>query len=59
MTMNYYAEIDAHLSLDMEAETKDDAICYIQELLNEISDWSGIDIKYRINFVNEECDDEE
>ncbi|WP_336369028.1 hypothetical protein [Avibacterium paragallinarum] len=57
--MNYYAEIDVTLTLGIEAETKDDAICYIQERLAEMSENYDIKMRYRINFVNEECDDEE
>ncbi|WP_410685670.1 hypothetical protein [Avibacterium paragallinarum] len=57
--MNYYAEIDAQLILNIEAETKDDAICYIQERLAEMSENYDIKMRYRINFVNEEGDDEE
>ncbi|RZN71723.1 hypothetical protein [Avibacterium paragallinarum] len=59
MTMNYHAEIDVKLTLGIEAETKDDAICYIDQLLEEIHEGYAIGLKYRINFVNEECDDEE
>ncbi|WP_165381786.1 hypothetical protein [Avibacterium paragallinarum] len=57
--MNYYAEIDAQLILNIEAETKDDAICYIQERLAEMSENYDIRMRYRINFVNEEGEDEE
>ncbi|MFQ1046612.1 hypothetical protein [Avibacterium paragallinarum] len=57
--MNYYAEIDAQLILNIEAETKDEAICYIQERLAEMSENYDIKMRYRINFVNEEGEDEE
>ena len=57
--MNYYAEIDAQLILNIETETKDDAICYIQERLAEMSENYDIKMRYRINFVNEEGEDEE
>ncbi|CDF98172.1 hypothetical protein [Avibacterium paragallinarum] len=57
--MNYHAEIDVKLTLGIEAETKDDAICYIDQLLEEIHEGYAIGLKYRINFVNEEGEDEE
>ncbi|WP_410681634.1 hypothetical protein [Avibacterium paragallinarum] len=57
--MNYHAEIDVKLTLGVEAETKDEAICYIHQLLEEIHEGYAIGLKYRINFVNEEGEDEE
>lgn len=54
----YEAEIDAHLIASISAESKKDAECYLRETLAEISEFYGIDIKYRINFITEEKDDE-
>ncbi|WP_156536770.1 hypothetical protein [Gallibacterium salpingitidis] len=55
----YAVELNAALRVEIEAETKENAKCYITEILNEISETYGIDIKYHFSLIVERDDDDE
>lgn len=53
----YWIELNAALQVETEAESEDDAKCYITEMLNEVSEIYGIDFKYRFSLVVERDDE--